>query len=1149
MKVFRSVRSATALCAAILPCVVHAGQTESRIPIRFTLDAPSLVTLVIENPDGTRVRNLISETPFPAGENVAWWDGLDDLARDPQAAKHGVYNIPGKPVLPGRYVVRGLVNPGLTVAYELTPYTNGKPPWRSADLGSQWLTNHSAPSDVLFLPPGKAPVREGRPTSAGGQVLVASKVAEGGSGLAWLDMNADKLWGQAWLGGVWTAASHLAVDRGTRPVPGVYAYAAASWKGDKYNGNIAELRLHKLLDANSRAQAPKDKRMGTGEDAAVLTPTYKIPAPTAEVARPAHRDEGPVEMSGLAAHDGLIVVSFKHLDHLLFVDAHKQATIGTASLADPRGATFDTVGRLYVISGTRLLRFDPAGSREAALPAPQVLIDSGLENPQYVCVDSSGNIYISDWGNSHQVKMFAGDGKFIRAFGRGGAPQVGPYDRRQMSHPSGMTVDDRGRLWLAENDKTPKRISTWNVETGELIKAYYGPSAYGGGGVLDPLDKTRFFYDDEGGATEFKLDWKTGESEPVSVYYRSDRDETGFQGRYTGTAPSYPLHHQGKTYLTNAYSGSTSGRRSVTIWRLDGGIAKCVASAGNTLDARGQLLPVFADPAMKAKMPEGTNAEKDSLLFIWSDLNNDGKPQADETAFRKPTGKLTGIGVGFVSVSDDLTLSIAYVGSVAMQFKPASYADAGVPLYDINAGRTLATDVQSQASSGGGQVLPASDGWVVTTTPPAPLARESVGGVKDGKPMWSYPSPWPGLHASHIAPMPTQPGELIGTTRVLGNAIRVGDPSDLGDIWAINGNKGNVYLLTVDGLFIQTLFEDSRNRSWDAPEAIPGMDVSHLSLQEECFGPTWTKNADGNVYMQAGFSGPILRLDGLNRVRRIELGAIDVTQQQLVAAQQWKLESEASRQAEAKGQAALAVPIAAAAPKVDGKLDDWNDATWAQIDQRLDKVGNFGKRPAITDAALRISGDRLYVALRTNDDKLLVNSGESLQNLFKTGGAIDLMFATDPKAKPDRRAAAAGDVRLLVAQVGKKTTAMLYRPVVPGAKGDGIEFASPLRSIRFDAVDDVSDQVELAVSSTADQNTKIVSARYELSVPLKTLGLRPSPGQSLGGDIGVLRGNGFSTLQRVYWSNKSSGLVSDIPSEAELIPRLWGTFQYGGSAR
>ena len=43
-----------------------------------------------------------------------------------------------------------------------------------------------------------------------------------------------------------------------------------------------------------------------------------------------------------------------------------------------------------------------------------------------------------------------------------------------------------------------------------------------------------------------------------------------------------------------------------------------------------------------------------------------------------------------------------------------------------------------------------------------------IGGGSVGQATWSYPSLWPGLHASHSSPAPDRPGELIGTTRLLG---------------------------------------------------------------------------------------------------------------------------------------------------------------------------------------------------------------------------------------------------------------------------------------------------------------------------------------------------------------------------------------------
>jgi len=96
-------------------------------------------------------------------------------------------------------------------------------------------------------------------------------------------------------------------------------------------------------------------------------------------------------------------------------------------------------------------------------------------------------------------------------------------------------------------------------------------------------------------------------------------------------------------------------------------------------------------------------------------------------------------------------------------------------------------------------------------------------------------------------------------------------------------------------------------------------------------------------------------------------------------------------------------------------------------------------------------------------------------------------------------------------------------------------FSSPWRTVTLDEVKEVSSEVELAGTN----------GNYEVSIPLATLALTPEPDQAIKGDLGILRGNGFQTLQRVYWSNKATGITADLPSEAELIPALWGqlTFQ------
>ncbi|WP_321846119.1 NHL repeat-containing protein [Paraburkholderia bannensis] len=1124
------------------------------IPIRFSLAQPGYVTLVIETTDGRRVRNLVSETPFPAGDNIAWWDGLDDLGRDADAAAHAQYRIPGRLVAPGTYRVRGLVRPALKALYEFNPYDPGRPPWKTAQRDSEWLANHAAPSAVLFVPGGASGAAHAGPDGA---MLVGSYVTEGGSGLAWLDTQGKKLWGQTWMGGVWTGATQIARDTGAHAAAGVYAYAAASWRGDQPGDHYSELRLNALMTAAAQRNAPADARLGTGEDVPVLTPPYRIEEP-ADTAKPAADDPYPerhAAIAGLAAHDGLVVVALRALNQLLFVDATRHRVAGHVALADPRGLAFDAQGRLLALSGTRLVRLDASLDSGAQLhvAAPQALIASALEDPQSLCVDQSGAIYISDWGKSHQVKVFDAAGKLLRVIGHAGAPAVGAYDPQHMNHPAGMSLDGSGHLWVAENDKTPKRVSVWDAASGRLVNAFYGPPRYGGGGTLDPRDRTRFYYADEAGAIEFKLDWAHGTSVPSAITYRADSDDLGLSGSDTGGMPDYPLYRGNERYLTNAHSAQVSGRPSAILWHLGAdGVARAVAAAGSTFDSAGKLLPAFNTDAMRARIPSGSDAQHRALLFLWRDANGDGRMTPDEVTFWQPQGEARGNAavLGNVTVLDDLSFAIAYAGNSAVQVSATSIGAHGVPMYDTAHPKTLATNVQAPVSTGGGQVLVARDGWAILTTPPAPFAPQGVSGMRADGAAWSYLSLWPGLHASHAAPVPAKPGELIGTTRVLGNPFDAPAPSDAGPLWAINGNEGSVYLFTTDGLFVATLFKDTRLDTAPPPlAATRGMDLAAMSLGPECFHPTIVRADDGNVYMQAGSTAPLLRIVGLEGVRRLPDQQITLSAQQLVDTQRASRESAARVASASAGALGNVLDVAIHA---ESSAQNWPDSgtRWATIDTRSAQVGDWGHQDSETKAALAIFGDRLYIAVTTDAPTLLDNSGEALQNLFATGGGIDLMLGADADADPNRSNAVKGDERLVVSRVHDVTKAMLYRPV---ATPDGlapITYSSPLRTIHFDRVDDVSDKVDVSIErQQAAPNTQDVpGVLYKLSVPLGVLGVNATAGRTLSGDIGVLRGNGFQTLQRAYWSNKAGGLVSDLPGEAELTPNLWGKLRFVAAA-
>jgi hypothetical protein len=147
------------------------------------------------------------------------------------------------------------------------------------------------------------------------------------------------------------------------------------------------------------------------------------------------------------------------------------------------------------------------------------------------------------------------------------------------------------------------------------------------------------------------------------------------------------------------------------------------------------------------------------------------------------------------------------------------------------------------------------------------------------------------------------------------------------------------------------------------------------------------------------------------------------------------------------------------------------------------------------------------------------------------------MIGADPSADPRRHEPVVGDLRLLVTLVNGKPRAVLYRAVAPTApSGDGVLFGSPIGQVHFDQVTDVSNRVTLTSDGNGD---------FEIAVPLALLGLTGlHSGAELLGDIGLLRGDGAQTTQRLYWNNQDTGMVSDVPSEARLRPANWGLWRF-----
>lgn len=1084
---------AAAAAPAAAPALAAKDQAPAPVvvPVTFTLTKPQAVTVVVEDTQGKRVRNLFGAKEFPAGTHTVSWDGLVESGMDvvtvPGHYRYGIQKL--ALAEPGRYTARALVHDPVDIRYEFAVNTGGNPPWKTVDGTGGWLHDHTPPSDVVYIPQTK-------------RLLVCSAVGEIGHGMVYLDpTTGTKLAGARsyGVGGGWCGAQWLARDAGPKARPEVQVFSATPfaefvelWE----HGNRGNYKLY------SYKHSGKEKKK------------------TASAA-------------GLAVFNDMAVISLPDEGQLLIVDALNGKLAATVPMPSPKGLAFLPSGELLVISDKKLLRF-PAFDISAAVSAlkaenAKTVIGAGLEDPQIVRVFAD-RILISDWGNSHQIKLFNLAGKAQGAIGKPGAPSTGIYDAGHMNSPAGfwlMTGDEtavtsntehrtsnieveskqgaasiRGFsrepvLWVAEADSRPKRLSVWTLD-GKLLKAFYGPPGYGGGGFLDAEDKTRFFYD----GMEFRLDWEKGESRLANVYARGGL-------LLPGGMPETPIVLNGRRYLVNTFTpgGVQSGPGFVSIYLYtEKGQLRPAALVG-TLASLRDWTPL--------KLPALQELGKGKSLLTWSDLNADGAVQAEECAVAEVKG------AGDMLVDPALRVSSASGFVVS----PTRFTDAGMPVYDL---ARLAPAVEPQTA--GGPLL-TRDGWLISAGLP-------IRGARTGASAWTYPQTHAGIQGSQPAGVPQYPGHVIGTTHLAGFTVTP-KSGDAGELWTVIGNRGNLYMFTSDGFFVTELFRDriaAGQGSGPDPvvgpvEAKRGMSLKEMSLGEEAFWPSITQTKDGNIYLVAGHGfSAIFRLTGLETIQRLPPQQITVTPAMVELARTVLVQQQQAETA-AKGRKSLDVRLATTAPTVDGKADDWANAAWAPIADGL--VG-----------AVQLSGDRLYFAVRATKN---ARYADYLRNvtavdklLFKGGGALDLQLGTDPAASSTREKPVVGDLRLLVARVGGKTKAMLYRQVVPGT-AEPEPFISPVKRVTMDRIDDVSAAVQVAVSPLCPApNTYADQVLYECSVPLATLGLKATPGMKILGDLGVLRGDGIETIARVYWHNKTTTFVSDIPGEVELNPALWG---------
>lgn len=1039
------------------------SSTASAIFIPYEAKQDGLLTLVIEDQHGNRIKNLVADYPVHQGHNTIPWDGssLDGVA------------------VPGRYHIRGLFHQRIVPRLQYSIYSPGTPPWPTADGTGAWLADHTPPASALFLPEGSPwPTHSSAP-----QILLGAQSAEAGHALMWTDLKGRKLDGiniRGWNGGI-----ALTRDIGHDHNPDHIAYTVYVVNPSRDFGKTDPGALQVF----------------------VITKTGLTPL--AKVISGIQIHDAFRELVGLSAFNGLLLLSSPAADEIVAFDVRHNAQAPFAKIKLPHvGAlAFEPDGHLLVATGGAITRFTVVHDwHTLSLANPKVIVPaSALQSPKQI-IESDGEIYVTDWGSSHQVKVFsAATGKTLRVIGHPGGPQIGAYDEQRMAHPLGMAIDSNGVLWVAEEDYLPKRISRWDAKTGRFINAWYGPTQYGGGGFADPHDLYRAYYPSIGnpgsmGLLEFRVDPATGSSRLAAVRYRfpdplndiisyggysprpiffpNDMIPAGSHG---GITPAQTFYRNGHQYFTDSYNTYWYNQTTVTtLWILEDGVCRPIASAG-WVGAKGSPhhWVTLDRPEILRHIPAGN---PDQTFFLWTDRNHDHAVQPDEVEFTRPAVP----GSAGVVFQPDLSV----ISGGPYHLPTATVDAAGVPSYDL----TKLTLVSHTPAAGDVALSP--DGWFLA----------GMSGYKDGHLRWTMST-----RSSSVPP--DGPGDIQDPKRMLGYPVHPAR-GQAGYLVARYSYMGEIYIYTVDGLLVATLGGDTRlSPFWPYPKQTPGMAITNLSFDAEQFWPFMFGEADGNVYLAVGkWHTSIVRLDGLDSVQRVDLGSITVSRSQLAQTAPLRAQSLLLE----KRKAEVEVHHFAAIPKATSEA--WPKEDWTAID----KSSTF---------QLGTDGKNLIVVYRTSHPNLLRNSAAEFPFAFTQGGGLDLMLrSTGPG---DDRHATVGDERLFVTRRGGKLLAVLYHQKA-ARPGNRVTFSSPVGEVVFDNVEDVSGRVTLS----ADRGF------YQFTVPLSLLGLDPSPGKQYRGDVGFVLSDGTRAQARIYWHNKADAMTADVPSEANLNPGQWGLIRF-----